>query len=148
MEAILFCGIQATGKSTFYIERFFKTHVRISMDLLKTRYRENLFMDACVKTQQAFVIDNTNPTKAEREKYIQVAKQYNYKIIGYYFSSNLTEALARNASRLGKDYIPEVGVKGTYKKLQLPSREEGFDALYFVELTANGFEIKEWTDEI
>ncbi|MEL6944740.1 MAG: ATP-binding protein, partial [Bacteroidota bacterium] len=36
MQAILFIGIQASGKSTFYKERFFNTHVRISMDLLNT----------------------------------------------------------------------------------------------------------------
>jgi predicted kinase len=29
MEAVLFIGIQASGKTTFYRERFFDTHVRI-----------------------------------------------------------------------------------------------------------------------
>jgi hypothetical protein len=28
MEAIIFIGIQATGKSTFYVKRFFKTEFR------------------------------------------------------------------------------------------------------------------------
>ncbi|MBN1315005.1 MAG: hypothetical protein JXA42_06040 [Anaerolineales bacterium] len=37
MQAVIFIGIQATGKSTFFKERFFNTHVRISLDLLKTR---------------------------------------------------------------------------------------------------------------
>ena len=35
MEAILFIGLPASGKSSFYKERFFGTHVRISRDLLK-----------------------------------------------------------------------------------------------------------------
>ena len=39
MEAVVFTGIQASGKSTFYRERFFHTHLRISLDLLKTRGR-------------------------------------------------------------------------------------------------------------
>lgn len=34
MEGILFIGIQASGKSTFYKERFFNSHLRISLDLL------------------------------------------------------------------------------------------------------------------
>ncbi|MEN3294973.1 MAG: hypothetical protein V7642_4226, partial [Burkholderiales bacterium] len=42
MEMLLFIGIQASGKSTFYKERFFDTHVRISMDLLRTRNRESV----------------------------------------------------------------------------------------------------------
>lgn len=32
MEAVIFVGIQASGKTSFYLERFFETHVRISRD--------------------------------------------------------------------------------------------------------------------
>jgi hypothetical protein len=53
MEAIIFCGIQATGKTGFYKERFLQTHVRISLDLLKTRYREDLLLDACIAVSNA-----------------------------------------------------------------------------------------------
>jgi hypothetical protein len=66
VEAVVFCGIQASGKSTFYRERFFPTHVRISLDLLRTRHREATFLRACLETRQRFVVDNTNPTRAER----------------------------------------------------------------------------------
>ena len=48
MEAIVFVGIQASGKSTFYRERFFATHVRISLDLLRTRHREGRFLQTCL----------------------------------------------------------------------------------------------------
>jgi hypothetical protein len=37
MQLVLFCGIQATGKSTFYQQRFFHSHVRRSLDLLRPR---------------------------------------------------------------------------------------------------------------
>ena len=40
MELIVFCGIQGSGKTTFYRERFFNTHLRISLDLVKTRERD------------------------------------------------------------------------------------------------------------
>ncbi len=40
MEAVMFSGIQATGKSTFFQQRFFNTHVRINLDMLKTRNRD------------------------------------------------------------------------------------------------------------
>ena len=42
MEAVILIGIQGSGKSTFYRERFFDTHVRINLDMLKTRQREKL----------------------------------------------------------------------------------------------------------
>ena len=45
MEIILFIGIQATGKSSFFRERFFRTHVRVNLDMLKTRHREKLLVD-------------------------------------------------------------------------------------------------------
>jgi len=42
MEMVLFIGIPATGKSTFYKERFFRTHVRVNRDMLRTARREEL----------------------------------------------------------------------------------------------------------
>jgi hypothetical protein len=49
MEAALFIGIQATRKSSFHLARFFRTHVRINGDMLKTRHRENLLIKACLR---------------------------------------------------------------------------------------------------
>ena len=40
MEAIIFIGIQATGKSAFYQQRFADTHIRLNLDMLKTRRRK------------------------------------------------------------------------------------------------------------
>ncbi|QHS59767.1 AAA family ATPase [Chitinophaga agri] len=148
MEAIIFCGIQATGKTGFYVAHFLQTHVRISLDLLKSRYREDLFLEACVKGSQPFVVDNTNPSKAEREKYISLAKQHKFRVKGYYFRSSLTDALERNNQRAGKALIPKIGVLNTYKKLEIPVMEEGFDELHYVELEENGFTIKTWDHEI
>ena len=74
MQAIVFCGIQASGKTTFYRERFFDTHVRISLDLLRTRRREQLLLAACLEGRQPFVVDNTNPTIAERARYVVPAR--------------------------------------------------------------------------
>ncbi len=67
MEAILFIGIPATGKSTFYKCYFADTHVRINLDMLKTRRREDILLQAGLKAKQRFVVDNTNPTRANRK---------------------------------------------------------------------------------
>lgn len=85
MEAVLLIGLQASGKSTFYQQRFFNTHVRISLDLLKTRNREKLLMQLCLETQQPFVVDNTNPTKEERQRYLEAARAAGFRVVGYYF---------------------------------------------------------------
>ncbi|MFK5976608.1 MAG: hypothetical protein QM493_08880 [Sulfurovum sp.] len=44
MCGVIFIGLQASGKSTFFLENFYKTHIRINFDMLKTRHRENIFL--------------------------------------------------------------------------------------------------------
>lgn len=148
MEAVIFCGIQATGKTTFFKEKFFKTHIRISLDQLNTRNKELRFIETCIHTSHPFVIDNTNPSHEERAKYITIAKANKFKVTGYYFQSKLADALERNNQRFGKEKIPETGIRGTFKRLSLPSIDEGFDELYYVSTENNTFTVKEWSDEI
>jgi predicted kinase len=71
VEAVVFIGVQASGKSSFYRERFFDTHLRINLDMLKTRHRERMLLRACIEAGQSFVVDNTNPSVEERARYIQ-----------------------------------------------------------------------------
>ena len=147
MHAIVFIGIPAAGKSSFYKQRFFNSHVRISMDLLKTRKRENQFLKLCFDTNSQFVVDNTNLTQEEREKYIKLAKDKKYRVTGYFFASSVNAALERNKQRQGKDRIPDVGVVSCYKKLVLPSYAEGFDELFYVQLHSEEFTVAAWHEE-
>lgn len=145
MEAVIFVGLQASGKSTFFMKRFFRTHVRISLDLLKTRYREKLFMDACIATDMRFVIDNTNPTRAERLRYVEAAKANpRYSIVGYHFESRVEDCLRRNADRPEAERVPDVGILSAAKRFEVPSFEEGFDRLFHVSLREGGFVAEEW----
>ena len=147
MEMIIFIGIQAVGKSEFYKQQFYKTHIRLNLDMLKTRHRENLLIDACIAAKQPFVIDNTNPTAEERRKYLSKAKDANFKVTGYYFQSNINDAIACNKGR--KDAVPDVAIFATHKKLELPRLDEGFDLLYYVKKDGNGgFVVEEYCDEV
>jgi predicted kinase len=138
MQAVIFTGIQGSGKSTFYRERLFETHVRISMDLLKTRNREQAFLQLCLNTKQPFVVDNTNPRAADRARYIVLARQSGFRVTGYFFDVNLRTALGRNKSRSGRAVIPVPGVIGTWKRQEPPSMAEGFDELYRVSVDNTG----------
>ena len=148
MEAILFIGLQASGKSSFYKEHFFNSHVRVSLDLLKTRNREKKLIKFCLETEAKLVVDNTNPTVDDRANYVAKLRDNGYKISAYYFSSSIKECLERNSKRSGKDQVPEKGILATYAKLELPSKSEGFDELYFVKLEKDCFKVEEWEDEI
>ena len=149
MEAVIFIGIQGTGKSSFYQNQFYHTHVRINSDMLKTRHRFRLVLSACLEAGQPFVIDNTNVTKEVRAELISQSKAAGFRVVGYYFRSDITSALARNSERVGSARIPDVGVLGTYNKLELPQRAEGFDALYYVRIDPMGkFQVEEWANEV
>jgi predicted kinase len=132
MEAVILIGIQGAGKTTFYGERFFDTHVRISLDVLRTRPRERAFLETCLRTGQPFVIDNTNVRAAERVVYIEAAKRAGFRVIGYFLEATLGDALRRNAQRAGRAKIPAAGVGAALKRLEQPKLEEGFDELYLV----------------
>lgn len=147
MEGVIFVGIQASGKSTFYRERFFDTHLRINLDMLKTRNREQILLRACIEAKQAFVIDNTNPSAEERARYIRQARSAGFRVLGYYFDVQIKEALTRNKERTGKDHIPAKGIFGTKKRLRVPDLEEGFDLLYRVRIDEEGrFVVEEWLE--
>jgi len=149
MEAIIFIGIQGSGKSSFYKKHFFHTHIRINLDMLKTRHREQMFVQTCLETNQRFVVDNTNPTVEDRLHYIQPAKAKQFKIVGYYFPPDLEGCKGRNNRRHGKQMIPLVGLLATYKKLIPPTYQEGFDELYSVKIGTNySFIVEQWQDEI
>jgi predicted ABC-type ATPase len=83
MEAVIFVGIQGAGKSSFYKARFFNSHVRINLDMLKTRYREMLLLRACIESKQPFVVDNTNVLAAERAVYIDAAKSAGFAVTAF-----------------------------------------------------------------
>lgn len=148
MKGVIFVGLQASGKSYYYLNNFYKTHLRLNMDMLRTRHRENILFNACLESKQPVVIDNTNPTKEDREKYISGFKNHRFEVAGYYFASSLSECLERNACREGNERVPDVGLKGTYNKLVLPEYPEGFDKLYYVTLKNGDFTVEEWTDEV
>lgn len=149
MEAVIFIGIQGTGKSSFYKERFFHTHVRINLDMLKTKNRFRSLLTACLEGGQQFVVDNTNITKQVRAEVIGQAKAAGFRVVGYYFRSNISAALARNSERVDAARIPDVGVLGTHKRLEIPQRGEGFDALYYVWIDPEGkFQVEAWADEV
>ncbi len=149
MEAVIFVGIQAAGKSSFYKERFFNTHLRINLDMLKTRHRERVLLRACIDLQQPFVVDNMNPTAEERARYIAPAKAAGFRVVGYYFQSRVPDCLARNDRREPRERVPGKAIGGTARRLQLPSLAEGFDALHYVRIDeSGGFRVEEWADEV
>jgi predicted kinase len=138
MEAVIFVGVQGSGKTTFYRDRFFDTHVRINLDMLKTRHREQLLLAACLAAKQPFVVDNTNPLPSDRARYIGIAREAGFRVVAYFFDTTLRDAIQRNNQRTGKQKIPVPAIAGAFRKLQVPTLEEGFDDVYSVKVAPEG----------
>lgn len=146
-QLVILIGIQATGKTSFYRDHYLGSHVRISLDLLRTRHRESAFLSLCMETGMDAVIDNTNPAREDRARYIARAKSAGFRVSGFYFQSRISDALARNSLRSGDARIPDAGILGCAKRMEMPERNEGFDELFYVTtLPEGGFQIQEWND--
>jgi predicted kinase len=149
MDLIIFTGLQASGKSTFYRTYFAATHDYVSKDILRNNKNHNKrqfqLIESALRTQHSVVVDNTNPTIEVRKPLIDLGQYYGATIISYYFIPDLSQSLKRNRQRTGKAKVPDVALYTTHKKLEAPSYAEGFDKLYNVQITNNSsFEVREW----
>ena len=144
MEAVIMVGIQGSGKSTFYKERFSRTHARINLDELRTRARERDLVAECLRVKRSFVVDNTNTRAADRAPYIAPARAAGYRVVGYFLESSLKDAIRRNKQRAGKAKVPVPAIAGALKRLEPMRREEGFDQLFVVRnLDSGQFAVEE-----
>ncbi|HEU5229717.1 MAG TPA: ATP-binding protein [Ktedonobacteraceae bacterium] len=153
MEVVILIGLQAAGKSTFYQTHFANTHEYVSKDQLRNNRqparRQQQLIEAALQAGRSVVVDNTNPTREEREPLIRLGHQYGAEIIGYYFEPQVKQSLERNRQRMGKAQVPDIAIFSTLKKLTRPAYAEGFDKLYLVRTGKETiFEIVDWEEPL
>ncbi len=150
-ELVILVGLQASGKSTFFRERFAAAHEHVSKDLFPNNKNPNRrqaqLIEAALGSGRSVVVDNTNPTLEDRRTPIRLGCEYGARIVGYYFEVEIGECLARNAGREGRARVPDVAIFATAKKLVPPSFEEGFDGLFRVSPIDPGFEVRACGDD-
>ncbi|NES24750.1 MAG: ATP-binding protein [Symploca sp. SIO3E6] len=149
MELVIFIGLQASGKSTFYRQYFTATHELVSKDLFRNNKnrsrRQAQLIEEALQTGRSVVVDNTNPTVEDRATLIELGNKHSAQIIGYYFQSQVRRCLERNQQRLGKARVPDVAIYVTIKKLVQPSYSEGFQQLFYVQMAReSGFVVRPW----
>ena len=148
-EVVILIGLPASGKSSFYRERFATTHVHVSKDLMPNnvqrpeRRQARLLADA-LAAGHSVVIDNINARASSRAPIIALARAYGAEVAGYFFETDAAGALRRNRRREGKARVPDVAIFTARKRLEPPSYEEGFDRLFLVVLheTDGSFEVR------
>lgn len=138
--------MQASGKSTFYRERFAETHEHVSKDLFRHNKnrgrRQAQLVGEALRSGCSVVVDNTNPTLEDRAPLIELAREHGARASAYYFESGTRDSRERNGRREGKARVPDVAIFATAKKLVPPSRTEGFEEVYRVKISDDsGFEV-------
>jgi len=131
-------GLQGSGKSTFYRERFATSHVLISKDLLghnrhKQHRQMQLIADA-LHAGHSIVVDNTNATVADRAPLIEIGRAHAARIAAYAFQATVAEARARNQQREGRARVPDVAIFATAKHFEQPTYAESFDQIFTVRI--------------
>jgi predicted kinase len=151
MSVVIFIGLQASGKSTFFRLYFAATHELVSKDRMRNNKnrarRQAQLIEAALQAGRSVVVDNTNPTIEDRSAIIELGNTYDAQIIGYYFESKVSDCLERNRQREGKDRVPDVAIYATLKRLVRPSYAEGFHQLFYVRFASNSaFSIRPWAE--
>jgi predicted kinase len=137
-ECVLLIGLPGAGKSRFYRTYFGATHILVSKDALpagaRSAARLRQMISEALSTGGSLVVDNTNPTAAERVAIIDAARAQGVRIVGYFFDVTTRQAIARNAERTGAMKVPNVAIFTTAKKLERPTLLEGYDQLFRIRL--------------
>ena len=132
-EAVIFVGLQGSGKTTYFETHFANTHEHISRDIQKTADREGALVRECLRLGRSFVVDNTNGTRAVRAPYIREAKAAGFQVLSYFFDTPVRTAIGRNNHRKDKKPIPVPAILRAAKHLEPPSLDEGIDEIRVIE---------------
>jgi predicted kinase len=146
LELVVFSGLQASGKTSFYRQRFAATHVHVSKDAWpnarKKEVRQRRLLEEHLRAGRSVVVDNTNPTPLERGPLIAIGHAVGARVSSYSFVVTVEEALRRNAVRSGQARVDEAGIFTVAKRMVTPSVVEGFQDYFEVQLTDAGFVVR------
>ena len=131
-EIVVLVGIPGSGKTTI-ARKSFEKHTRVSLDALGTRSKELMEIRRALIAEESLVIDNTNSTRKARRRYVDLAIEFGVPVRAVYVKCPLSEALERNRSRFGKEFVPEKALKMYYGILEEPQEDEGFESVKVIE---------------
>jgi predicted kinase len=134
VDLVIFAGLPAAGKSTYYYAHFAETHVHDSKDLMRNATRKDakqrMQIEEALAAGRSVVVDNTNPTIAARAELLAIGRRFGARVVCYYFECAVRACILRNHGREGAARVPEVAIFTAAKKLVAPSMAEGFDEVH------------------
>lgn len=146
LEVVLLVGLPGSGKTSFVRARL-AGHAHVSKDLMRSTRDRNprqlALVAQALAAGRSVVVDNTNLRSTDRAPLIAASRAAGAKVVGYFFDATAKECLARNRAREGKARVPDVAIHVARARLEPPTREEGFDALFTVHADGGEFHLRE-----
>jgi predicted kinase len=139
-KAIILIGVYATGKTTF-VTMYLKNIARLSIEEKNSRRTQQSVQNLC-NEKLPFVIDGTNITKKDRKPFIEILKKNGYEITALYFCSVTRECILRNRKR--PNAVPDKKITDMAQIIELPSFNEGFSEIFYVDNLGGEFSVEEW----
>jgi len=141
-ECVIMVGLPGAGKSTYARWRY-PDYEYVSKDAFppsarNKQERQDAMLRAALAAGRSVVVDNTNPTPADRAAVIAAGRAFGARIIGVYVEATTREAVARNERRAGRARVPRVAIFTCAKRLVPPTIDEGFDELTTVRVQPDG----------
>ena len=107
------------------------THAVVSKDhwpnARRREARQRRVVTELLAEGRSVVVDNTNPSVAERAALIAAARAAGAAVRSVWLDTAVETCLERNEARAGRARVPLVGVLATRRRLVPPTVGEGFD---------------------
>jgi len=135
-------GMPASGKS-FFVKSVLlpKGYVHINRDTLKTMPKCLQGTELALREGKCVVIDNTNPTKKDREAFLKLAKERGYVARCFRMKVDHMQCLHNNKFRyLSGDLqsaVPDVAFNTFKSNFQEPSINEGYEEIVAVNFVSD-----------
>lgn len=136
-ELVLLVGLPGAGKTTFFGDRFAKTHTHLSKDKLGRKGSKEVklqnLLTIALGNRESVVIDSCNVRKDHRANLISTAGFFGVPVHCYVFKvSSIEECYRRNAQRTGKSLVPEFAIRARRNEYIEPRWDEGFERMFYV----------------
>ncbi|MGY1741863.1 MULTISPECIES: AAA family ATPase [unclassified Blastococcus] len=124
-------GLQGAGKTTWVTRHLAATHAVVSKDhwprARRREARQQRVVAELLAAGRSVVVDNTNPSPAERAPLVAAARAAGVPVRAVWVDTPEEVARGRNAAREGRARVPEVGLAATRARFSPPTAAEGFD---------------------
>jgi len=124
---IVMVGPQGSGKSTLAKYLTDDSITLLNRDTIGSTAKMKTQFRTAIKDRTSVILDNTNYDRDGRDEYISVARTAGYKTQIYYFDipKELSMHMCHMRVQLGGPRIPPVAIHTYYKRLVVPSDDEG-----------------------